>query len=375
MTYEAVAQRPARTRPVAIPIIDADMHNYAPPATELIEYLEPKWRDHLTTYGFRTFQPLKFGGAPYPRSAGGGKRQDAKPPSGKPVGTDVGFFIEQHLDGLPIEYGVLNCASAVGVQLHTEFDAAVARAINNWMVPTWLESDSRFLASIIVGYDDPALAAEEIERWGSDPRFVQVYLRQGTREPIGRRRYWPIFEAAERHGLTIGMHFGAISGNPLTSAGWPSYYIEEHAVTPAVFQSHIISLICEGVFERFPKLKFVCIESGFAWLPSLMWRLDKQWRRLGAEMPHVERLPSETIREHIRLTTQPMEEPDKFAHLLQTIEHFGSDDMLIYSSDYPHWDYDAPDRAIRATMPDELRRKIFSENARQLWNLPESRSR
>lgn len=111
---------------------------------------------------------------------------------------------------------------------------------------------------------------------------------------------------------------------------------------PSVFQSHIISMVCSGVFERYPGVKFVGIESGFAWMPSLMWRLDKQWRRLGSEMPHVKRLPSDIIRDHIRLTTQPMEEPEKYAHLLQNIAHFGSDEMLLYSFEYPHWDYDAP---------------------------------
>lgn len=367
----AVAPRKTRERPAAIPIIDADMHNYAPGIEELMPYVAPEWRDAFRTYGYRTHQPLKFGGAPYPRSAGGGKRQDAKPPSGKAIGTDVDFFIEQHLDGLGISWGVLNCASPVGVMLNTDLEAAIASAINKWLVAEWLDRDKRFLGSIVVGYDDPLRAAEEIDKWGGDKRFVQVYLRQGTREPFGHRKYWPIYQAAQRHGLSLGMHFGAISGNPLTSSGWPSYYLEEHALTPSVFQAHIISMICSGVFERYPGVKFVGIESGFAWMPSLMWRLDKQWRRLGSEMPHVKRLPSDIIRDHIRLTTQPMEEPEKYAHLLENISHFGSDEMLLYSSDYPHWDYDAPDRAIRAAMPDDLKRKIFYENARKLWNLPE----
>lgn len=135
-----------------------------------------------------------------------------------------------------------------------------------------------------------------------------------------------------------------------------------------VFQCHVISLVCEGVFERFPGLRFVMVEAGFAWLPSLMWRMDKQWKRLGGEIPHVKRPPSDIIRDHIKFTTQPMEEPPRAEHLVRVIEHCGSDEMLMFATDYPHWDYDSPDRALER-LPDGLKRKIFVENARKFYGL------
>jgi predicted TIM-barrel fold metal-dependent hydrolase len=133
------------------------------------------------------------------------------------------------------------------------------------------------------------------------------------------------------------------------------------------FQSQVISLVYEGIFERFPDLRVVLMEGGFAWLPSLMWRLDKHWKRLREEVPFLKRPPSEYIRKHMWATTQPMEEPTNPKHLLQVIEHLGSDDMLMFSTDYPHWDYDNPDRAFPVRLPDALKRKIFSENARALY--------
>ena len=60
------------------------------------------------------------------------------------------------------------------------------------------------------------------------------------------------------------------------------------------FQAHLTSLVIEGAFERLPEPpRFVMIEGGFGWLPSLCWRLDKLWRRLADETPHLKRLPSE----------------------------------------------------------------------------------
>src|SRR5439155_776178 len=77
---------------------------------------------------------------------------------------------------------------------------------------------------------------------------------------------------------------------------------------------------CEGVFERFPTLKVVFIEGGFGWVPPLAWRLDAAWKKLKEEVPHLKRLPSEYIREHIWLTTQPMEEPQNPRHFVELLE-------------------------------------------------------
>ncbi len=109
------------------------------------------------------------------------------------------------------------------------------------------------------------------------------------------------------------------------------------------------------------------LEGGWAWLPALMWRLDKVYKRLHDEVPHLKRLPSEYIHEHIWTTTQPMEEPHNPEHLLQVIEHLGSDDMLMFSTDYPHWDFDDPNRAFPVRLPEDLKRKIFHDNAKALY--------
>ena len=106
------------------------------------------------------------------------------------------------------------------------------------------------------------------------------------------------------------------------------------------------------------------IEGGFAWLPPLMWRLDRAWKQLRAEVPHLTRLPSEYIREHIWLTTQPMEEPPRPEHFAELLEQLGMDDRMMFATDYPHWDFDAPDRRDpELPRPPTLRRAIMADNA------------
>ena len=127
-----------------------------------------------------------------------------------------------------------------------------------------------------------------------------------------------------------------------------------------------LQVVLEGVFERFPALKLVLIEAGFAWLPSLCWRLDKLFLRMRAELPHLKRLPSEYIREHVWLTSQPMEEPADRAQALDAIEWIGWD-RLLFATDYPHWDYDDPAMALPGGVSEARRRGFFMDNARAVY--------
>ena len=136
-------------------------------------------------------------------------------------------------------------------------------------------------------------------------------------------------------------------------------------------QSLVNSMVVEGVFERFPKLKLVLTESGFAWVPSLAWRLDKIWKRLKTETPHLQRLPSEYIKQHIWFTTQPMDEPEKRKYLSDIIEWIGWD-RLIFATDYPHWDWDDPNWAL-PIRPTEENRKSCSARTRGRFGVAENR--
>ena len=218
-----------------------------------------------------------------------------------------------------------------------DLSAALCKAVNNWMAAEFLDRDPRLRASIVVPVHSPDLAVAEIEHRAADRRFVQVLMLSMTELPLGRRQHWPIYEAAERHGLPIGIHAGSSFRHPPSALGWPSYYIEDYVSQAPGFAGTLNSLVAEGVFIKYPKLKVVLIESGVTWLPAYLWRINKTWRGVRSETPWLNRPPSEIIREHVRLTVQPFDDPPS-EDLVQTmLDEIGSDEMLLFSTDYPHW--------------------------------------
>jgi predicted TIM-barrel fold metal-dependent hydrolase len=350
-----------RTR---LAVIDCDIHNAPASPKSLSKYLPEPWQAYHATFGGRGHS-----GAYYPRASLNAARTDSWPPSGRPPGADLDFLRWQLLDEWNMDYGVLNPLNGAGAQLNLEYSAALCAATNDWQIAEWLDPEPRLRGSIVVPFEDGELSAAEIERRASDRRFVHVLLIARTSEPLGRRKYWKMFEAAARNDIPVAFHFGGSGGAPITGAGWPSFYIEDHAGMPTSFETQVTSLVFEGVFEAFPNLKIVLIEGGFGWLPSLMWRMDAAWKKLRTEIPRVKRLPSEYIREHFWITTQPMEEPTRPKQLLQLLEHLDMNDRLMFATDYPHWDFDAPDHAIPLELEPELERAIMAENARALYKL------
>ncbi|MXY95577.1 MAG: amidohydrolase [Caldilineaceae bacterium SB0670_bin_27] len=334
--------------------IDCDIHNEIPALETLYPYLPDHWLDYCRESAFNGPDA-----ADYPDSVPTAAREDSSP---KPDLTEV-----QDRALKDVEIGILNCAYRVQSVRNEDLAASLAAAVNQWQVEHWLEKEPRLRASIVVPSHSPPLAAKEVDRWGDHPGFVQVILPVRAEAPYGNRRYDPIYAAAVKHDLALGIHYGGAPGHPPTPTGWPSYFIEDYANMAQVFQSQVISLVCEGAFERFPSLRVALIEGGFTWLPSLMWRIDKEWKGLRHNTPYVRRPPSEYMRTHLRFTIQPLDAPPNPLHLAQILDQCGAEDLLMYASDYPHR-HDNHDILLDLLTADQ-REKICSANARAFYRL------
>jgi uncharacterized protein len=357
------------TQDATLKIVDCDIHPAPRAISDLTAFMPARWVEHMKTFGSSTRTAFAKAGLYARYNRDGGSRFDTRPPSGGPSGSDLDFMRSHHLDPNNIEFGILQALRPSGISERNQaFGTVLNAAVNDWQAHHWCEPENRLKGSIMVTREDPEAAVKEIERWAGNPHFVQVSTLPHGLEPLGRQRYWPIFEAAEAHHLPIGIHVGGVSGMAPTNTGWPSFYIEEHHSKCEAMQALMVSMIVEGVFERFPNLRIVLIEGGFVWVPSLAWRLDKTYLRLRAEAPHLQRLPSNYIRDHFWYTTQPVEEPRPASDLADVMDWVGWD-RILFSTDYPHWDYDDPRHAFKIAMTEQQKRQIFADNAKNLYRL------
>ncbi|MEL6962952.1 MAG: amidohydrolase family protein [Pseudomonadota bacterium] len=357
-----------RRQRAPLSVIDSDMHPTVRTVGEIKPFLPARWWRYLQSYGQRPKHGFAEGD-PYPKAAPRAARRDAWGPRGSQPGSDLDFIREHYLNAYNIESSIMAPLQPTGQSdRNLDFAAAMSSAVNDWQRAKWTDPEPRFKASIVIPYEDPPAALLEIERCAQDPAFAQILMLARTFEPLGARKYWPIFEKAAEVGLPIGVHVFGYSGFPVTGAGWPTYYVEEMTGHAGACQAGVVSLAMQGVFERIPGLKMIMIEGGFGWLPSLLWRLDKHWNDHRDEVPHVTRPPSQTIKHHLWVSTQPMEEPERSRHLLDLISWIGFDRLLL-ATDYPHWDFDDPAFALPRSLPLDRRQAIASGNARNVYRL------
>lgn len=336
-------------------MIDCDVHCNVPDIAALMPYLPRHWQERLHEN----------------RWAGPAGVPHCYPPAvaGEPI-HEVGAVRERVL-AADTELAILTCYYAVESVRHPDLTADLAAAVNRWLRAEWLEPEPRLRASLVVPTLYPEAAAVEIRRWQPADGFVHVLLPVVAQRTFGSRFYWPLYEAAQERGFVIGLHFGGVSGGPPTASGWPTYYVEEAADMANIFQGHVLSLVAEGVVREFPDLRFTLLESGVTWLPTLLWRLDKMWKSYRREIPWIDRLPSEYLRDCIRLTTQPLDGPVDVQKTVSYLRDMELEQLLLYSSDEPHI-HGSSSLDVLGLLAAEQRKLVLEANARAWYGLPEA---
>jgi predicted TIM-barrel fold metal-dependent hydrolase len=354
-------------------VIDADFHPMPTPSDpQVAVHMSRRWKDYVAEYGMG----FSYSGLYAPSQREFTHRLDAV--KDNRVGIDPFWAKEQVLDPFDMSGVVLTCPQSYilnsGGNMPVELSMELARAFNNALAYTWMAADPRYYAAIVIPRDLPNVA-EEIRRCKEGEygdRFVSVLMSPAGQEPLGRQRYWEIFEACTHYNLPITFHVPGM-GRQITGAGNTNFYGEMHMNFASLPMTLVPSLIFEGVFERFPSLRVALIELGWSWAVPYSWRLDAAWAKLRGEVPHLRSKPSEYMRKHFWFTTQPIEEPERLEDtesVYEMLEEAGFADRLMFSSDYPHWDFDSPYESVPEIFPIARRRRILGQNASKLYGIP-----
>jgi len=346
--------------------VDCDVHVEPVSIDEVKRYLPSYWVEYLRGAGRVQLSAEGL----YPPNVPLSARPEAREHDGFPP-HDYGALRAQLLDPYEPEIVVLNCIATFLAGRNPYYQAAITRAVNEWVRDEWLDKDERLRASIVVPTLDPEAAAAEIDRLGGDRRFVQVLLPIRSETAWGNKRWQLLHDAAARNDLPIAFHaWGELGSSPTTMGYSHTYYEDYVTISQITAPTQILSLVAEGVFDRYRSLKVCFLECGFNWLPSLMWQFDKDWKSLWREVPWMKERPSDYIRHHFRATTTPSHlhgvAPEQVAQLA---EHFGAAEMLLYSSDYPHDHGEDGFATLLGVLDDAGREAVLRKNAAALYGL------
>ena len=263
----------------------------------------------------------------------------------------------------------------LGIVHHDDLAVKLSNAYNEWVLDEIYDEDAGIHGPIVVAPQKPNEAAEEIDRRKSEDEMVSVFIPSGgTHPPLGNEQYFPIYEAAEDAGLPVTFHNASgtqMLNFPLQFHG-TNRYLSNHATThPMTHMMHMTDLITRGVPVRFPDLDFVFQEAGLGWIPYMMRRLDKEYSEKREDVPMLEKMPSEYIRDKFYFTSQPVEGIKDSQYITNIVQLMGPEN-LMFSSDYPHHDFDHSDElfhALRSTLSETELAAIYGETALRVFGI------
>jgi uncharacterized protein len=342
-------------------ILDADVHVNDTPG-ELAPYCDQPWRVSLEELAKSNYPYLLVPGfAP-------NFRPDPPIPGGQDFrSVDTAHDMRTGLDELGIDVGILfpdHMLLFAGLP-HIEYAVALSRAYNRWLVDRWLGEKNDLYGVVLACPQDPIESARQIREYAKNDRIVGIYLPTAGVNPLwGHRKYDPIFEAAQEVDLPVALHSVTVvtPAFPAQLDQFENHFARQVLSHSFAMMANLTSLIHTGVPARYPSLRVVFTEAGIAWVPYMAWRMDKYHQEYRRMVPFLEKRPSEYMREQMWFATQPIEEPDDPAHLVDTIRHIG-EDKVIFASDWPHHDFDHPRGIMKLPMSSEVKQKVMGTNA------------
>ena len=278
---------------------------------------------------------------------------------------DIGEGRIREMDKDGIDMQVLSLVSP-GVQV---FDAATGTAIakkaNDKLAEAVRKYPTRFAGLASIAPQNPIEAAKELERAVKELGLRGALINSHTKgEYLDDKKYWVIFETAERLGVPIYIHHRCPSPDMIKPyLAYPRLHTAMLGFAAEV-SLHAVRLICGGVFDQFPKLTIILGHLGEA-LPYWFWRMDNMWQ-MRAFPNRPKRLPSEYFQDNFYITTSGMfwQPP-----LLCACMAMGAD-RILFAVDYP---IESNEKAVQfietASISQHDKEKICHLNVEKLLGL------
>lgn len=278
-------------------------------------------------------------------------------------------LVRRAMDAMSIDVQVVFPQPMLETGLHPQPQVASAllQAYNRWFTSQILPREPRVKTMLGLPFEDPDACLATVEEFADHPGVIGFLVTSQRHAGVHRNAYMPLYRMLEERGLPIGFHAGPNQADSMTST--MNRFLSAHAMSFVTCNmTHMTNWVINGIPERFPGLKTIWIESGLAWVPFMMQRLDHEYYMRQSDAPLLTKPPSHYMRE-MYYTSQPMEWTDD-ALLEATLRAIDAPNSLMYSSDWPHWDFDVPGRiASLPFLDDHAKRNILGETARKVFGL------
>ena len=359
------------------PIVDVDCHHYENESIqEIVKFIDDEVISQMgqlyTAGGTGGQAPFSVAGVGYQDVAGRVTRYPLRKTETTPADDkhrDIHLSL-RWMDAMGVDYVCLFPTPMLSLGLHPqpEIEGALAKAYNRWLLENITSSEKRIKTMMYVPFGDPEAAYETVLEFGDNPDVIGFMICSVRYQAVHNNAYMKTYALMEELGKPLGFH-GNYNWND-NLVGNSNRFLVTHALGFTVYNAvHLCNWVVNALPERFPKLKTIWIESGLAWIPWVMQRLDNDYKMRWSEAPSLKGLPSDYMREMF-YTSQPMEVPNRLDVLEMTFDMINANTQLLWSSDYPHWDMDLPCVIYDLPFLDEAQKhRILGGNAIELFGL------
>jgi uncharacterized protein len=275
------------------------------------------------------------------------------------------------MDAMSVDYSCLFPTGMLNVGLHPqkEMEVELCWAYNRWLTENVLNNcDNRMYSMLSLPFSDPDASLRHVEKFGGCHGVTGFMVTTVRTLQVNDNAYMKVYRAMEERGLALAFHSGPNWGEPVFRAC--NRFLSVHALGFSFYNIlHCTNWVINGLGERFPKLPVLWVEGGLAWIPFLMQRLDHEYMLRSSECPTLKKKPSDYMRD-MYYSSQPMEVQDMGA-LETTFRMINAETQLLYSSDYPHWDFDLPSTIYDLPfLSEKAKHNILGGSAARLFKLP-----